>query len=52
MGMRRNERNGRPMNVSIVCFNVEYVFVNGEVSVWMNVRASVGGGGQDIALGR
>lgn len=50
--MRRKERNGSPTNVSIVCFKVEYVLVNGEVSVWMNVRASVGGGGQDIAFGR
>lgn len=52
VGMRRKERNGRPTKVSIVCFRVEYVFVSGDVSVWRKVRASVGGGGQDMALGR
>lgn len=50
--MRRNERNGRPTKVSIVCLRVEYVFVTGDVSIWKNVRASVGGGGQEIAFGR
>lgn len=50
--MRRNERKGRPTKVSIVCFRVEYVFVSGEVRVWMKVRASVGGGGHEMALGR
>lgn len=52
VGIRRKERKGRPTKVSIVCFRVEYVLVNGEVSVCTSVRAREGGGGHATAFGR
>ena len=52
VGMSRNERNGKPMNALAVWCKALYVLVNGDVTVSNMLRATEGGGGHAITLGR
>lgn len=52
VGMSKNERNGSPRIASVVCLRALYVPVKGDVTVSNMLRATDGGGGHAIALGR